>query len=451
MKALELYALSYVLNSLWQIPLIFLAAWIASRLARNSGPRIEHRIWVSALILETILPGCPIQPVDAWRWLSGLLFSSAGPHNGEARIVLGPAIANGAGALHFPPFLVAVLLIAYSAVMLYWSGRLAWGLWQTHLILRHSQPITLQGDLAQSCVRSSRVFKEQQRSAARALEIATSPMISGPVTVGVRRWVLLVPPGFLEGIAPDDLDALIAHEFAHMERRDFAKNVLYGLLSIPASHHPLLWLTRARLAESRELVCDAQAADVLAGRESYARSLLRLASMLSESTTAGALHAVAIFDTNNFERRIMDLKQKQVELRGLRRLAVLGLCSTIALTACVSALALRMDVTDTGNQTPAPKPTKVHVKDLKVLHREPPVYPPEAKASGNALIGEVQLEVIIGKTGEPENIVVKKSLRNDYDQNAIDAVRNWRWEPYRLNGEPVEVGTTVTIVYALKK
>jgi protein TonB len=110
-----------------------------------------------------------------------------------------------------------------------------------------------------------------------------------------------------------------------------------------------------------------------------------------------------------------------------------------------------MDVTDTGNQTPAPKPTKVHVKDLKVLHREPPVYPPEAKASGNALIGEVQLEVIIGKTGEPENITVKKSLRNDYDQNAIDAVRNWRWEPYRLNGEPVEVGTTVTIVYALKK
>jgi TonB family protein len=451
MKALELYMLSYVLNSLWQIPLIFLAAWIASRLTRPSGPRIEHRIWVSALILETILPGCPIQPVDAWRWLSGLLFSSADPHNGEARIVLGAAIANGVGAVHFPPFLVAVFLIAYSAVLLYVSGRLAWGLWQTHLILRHSQPITLQDELARSCARSSRVLKEQQRSAAHAIEIATSPMISGPVTVGVSRWVLLVPPGFLEGVAADDLDALLAHEFAHMERRDFAKNIFYGLLSIPASYHPLLWLTRARLAESRELVCDAQAADALAGRESYARSLLRLASMLSDSTSTGALHAVAIFDTNNFERRIMDLKKKQVELRGLRRFAILGLCSTIALTACVSALALRMDVTDAGNQNPAPKPTKMHVKDLKVLHREPPVYPPEAKTSGNAINGEVQLEVIIGKTGEPENIAVKKSLREDYDQSAIDAVRNWRWEPYHLNGDPVEVVTTVTIVYTLKK
>jgi TonB family protein len=451
MKALELYALSYVLNSLWQIPLIFLAAWIASRLVRPSGPRIEHRIWVSALILETILPGCPIEPIDAWRWLCGLLFSSSGPHNGEARILLGPVIADGAGALHFPPFLVAALLIAYAAVLLYLSGRLAWGLWQTHLMLRHSQPVPLEGEIAESCLRSSRVLKEQKRSESHAIEIATSPMISGPVTVGMRRWVLLVPPGFLEGVAADDLDALLAHEFAHMERRDFAKNIFYGLLSIPASHHPLLWLTRARLAESRELVCDAQAADALAGRESYARSLLRLASMLSQSATTGALHAVAIFDSNNFERRIMDLKQKQVEIRGLRRFAILGLCSTIALTACVSALALRMDVTDAGNQNPAPKPTKVHVKDLKILHREPPVYPAEAKTSGNALNGEVQLEVIIGKTGEPENIVVKKSLRNDYDQNAIDAVRNWRWEPYHLNGEPVEVVTTVTIVYTLKK
>jgi TonB family protein len=431
--------------------LIFLAAWIASRLARNSGPRLEHRIWVSALILETILPGCAIQPVDAWRWLSGLLLSSTAPHTGEARIVLGPAVANGAGALHFPPFLVAVLLMAYSAVLLYWSGRLAWGLWQTHLILRHSQPIALEDELAQSCVRSSRVFKERQQSESHALEIAASSMISGPVTVGLRRWVLLVPPGFLEGVAPDDLDALLAHEFAHMQRRDFAKNVLYGLLSIPASHHPLLWLTRARLAESRELVCDAQAADALAGRESYARSLLRLASILSQSATTRALHAVAIFDTNNFERRIMDLKQKQVQLRGLRRFAVLGLCSTIALTACVSALALRMDVADAGNQNPAPKPIKVHVKDLKIVHKEPPVYPAEAKASGNALNGEVQLEVIIGKTGEPENIHIKKSLRNDYDQSAIDAVRNWRWEPYHLNGEPVEVVTTVTIVYTLEK
>ena len=450
MKALELYALAYVLNSLWQIPLIFIAAWIAARVARKSGPRIEHRIWVSALILETILPGCPIEPLDAWRWLSGLLFASPGPHNAEARVLLGPAIANGA-TLHFPPFLVAALLISYFAVLLYLSVRLAWGLWQTHVMLRNSQPVPLQGELAQSCVRSRRVLNEQARSAPQAIEIATSPMISGPVTVGVRRWVLLVPPGFLEGVAPEDLDALLAHEFAHMERRDFIKNIFYGLLSIPASHHPLLWLTRARLAESRELVCDAQAADALAGRESYARSLLRLASMLSESSTAGALHAVAIFDTNNFERRIMDLKQKQVEIRGLRRFAIVGLCSTITLTACVSALALRMDVTDAGNQTPAPKPTKVHVKDLKVLHKEPPVYPQEAKTSGNALNGEVQLEVIIGKTGEPENITVKKSLRDDYDQSAIDAVRNWRWEPYHLNGEPVEVVTTITIVYTLQK
>ena len=59
--------------------------------------------------------------------------------------------------------------------------------------------------------------------------------------------------------------------------------------------------------------------------------------------------------------------------------------------------------------------------------------------------------MIVGKTGEPENIRVKKSLREDYDKSAIDAVRNWRWEPFHLNGQPIEVITTVNIAYSLKK
>lgn len=147
----------------------------------------------------------------------------------------------------------------------------------------------------------------------------------------------------------------------------------------------------------------------------------------------------------------MDLKQKKVELRGLRRFAVLGVCGAIALTACVSALALRMEVTEPENQNHPGAPSWVNVKELKIVHKEPPVYPAQAKASGDTKNGSVILNVVVGKTGEVENIRVKTSLRDDYDQAAIDAVRNWRFEPFRLNGEPIEVSTTVTVVYTLKK
>ena len=77
-----------------------------------------------------------------------------------------------------------------------------------------------------------------------------------------------------------------------------------------------------------------------------------------------------------------------MKYEALRRFAIVGFAAAIALTACVSALALRMEVTDAGNQNPAPKPTKVNVKDLKILHKEPPVYPVKAKASGDTLNGD---------------------------------------------------------------
>ena len=56
MKSLETWLLGYALNSLWQVPLVFCVAWIVARLMRRLGPPMEHRVWVTALMLEVILP-----------------------------------------------------------------------------------------------------------------------------------------------------------------------------------------------------------------------------------------------------------------------------------------------------------------------------------------------------------------------------------------------------------
>ncbi len=76
-----------------------------------------------------------------------------------------------------------------------------------------------------------------------------------------------------------DLRTVIAHEFAHMRRNDFFKNLFYEIVSLPVSYHPLFRLTRERIMESREIVCDGMAAE-MDGRGRYARSFLRLASLL---------------------------------------------------------------------------------------------------------------------------------------------------------------------------
>ena len=65
--------------------------------------------------------------------------------------------------------------------------------------------------------------------------------------------------------------------------------------------------------------------------------------------------------------------------------------------------------------------------------------------------GKVVLDAVIGKDGSMENIKVVKSVRDDLDRSAIDAVKQWKYQPYLLNGDPIEVETTINIIYSLRK
>jgi TonB family protein len=238
----------------------------------------------------------------------------------------------------------------------------------------------------------------------------------------------------------------MAHELAHMQRHDFARNLLYEALGLPLSYHPLFWLIRSRLAQTREMVCDNMAAKATSGQQDYARSLLRLASILSSPAPDRNLHAIGIFDANILERRVMNLTQKRPEMRGRSRLLIAIACAAVALITCVSAIALRVNISEAQAQTDQPK--KIHVKsdNLKLVSQVHPIYPPEAKKA--RIQGAVVLEVVISKEGVPEHIVVQ-SGPEELRVSALDAVRQWRYEPYLLNGDPVEVETTITVTYEL--
>jgi protein TonB len=76
-----------------------------------------------------------------------------------------------------------------------------------------------------------------------------------------------------------------------------------------------------------------------------------------------------------------------------------------------------------------------------------PKYPEEARAK--KIQGTVVLGVIIGKDGTVENIRVQKTPAESLAKSAIEAVRTWRYRPYLLNGDPIEVETTVNVTYNL--
>lgn len=83
-----------------------------------------------------------------------------------------------------------------------------------------------------------------------------------------------------------------------------------------------------------------------------------------------------------------------------------------------------------------------------ILHRVMPQYPAIARAMH--IGGTVQLQAVISKAGVIENIRVLSGPAV-LQQASIDAVRQWRYRPYLLNGEPVDVETTIAVVFTMQE
>jgi len=81
-----------------------------------------------------------------------------------------------------------------------------------------------------------------------------------------------------------------------------------------------------------------------------------------------------------------------------------------------------------------------------VIKRVNPTYPPLARTA--RVQGSVVLAAVIGKDGSIQNLHVL-SGHPLLTQAALEAVKQWRYKPYILNGEPVEVDTQVTVNFTL--
>ncbi|NUR54966.1 MAG: energy transducer TonB, partial [Acidobacteria bacterium] len=89
-----------------------------------------------------------------------------------------------------------------------------------------------------------------------------------------------------------------------------------------------------------------------------------------------------------------------------------------------------------------------NIRAPRKLHDVRPVYPASMRDAGRE--GVVPLEAIIGRDGTVTSVrVVSAQVHPDFAAAAMDAVREWRFAPTLLNGEPVEVVMTVSVSFKL--
>ena len=424
----------YVLNSLWQAPLLCAVAWVLARTLRRVSSQAEHCVWVGCLLAQCLLPAC-VAPGLAR--LLHRLFLARDTGGGIVTVALG-SVTPHAGAETSSLLRFAVLLyVLVTAVLVF---RFASQCWQVHVLRRQAEEAALAPEHAaflQRCCAHLRIAEPA---------IATATVVETPLALGVMRSALLLPEHFLERVTTEQLHTALSHELAHLARRDPRKHLLYRLISLSVAYHPAVQLTLANLAETRERVCDRLAATVTGDPRSYARCLLELALLLTAQRPAQS-NAIGLFDANQFERRISMLNRQKLPIGRPLRLAILTGCMIAATAVCTSALAMHVDVAQT-EQAPAPNGPDVIAPGVAagmIVSKTVPVYPQEAKDA--KVSGVVILSATIGKTGKVDQLRVvsgPEMLR----QSALQAVSQWVYKPYLRNGVPTEVSTMITVHYS---
>ncbi len=115
-----------------------------------------------------------------------------------------------------------------------------------------------------------------QLRAPRPARLLESALVKVPMVVGWLRPVILLPASALTGLSPQQLEAIIAHELAHIRRHDYLINLLQVVVETLLFYHPAVWWVSRRIRQEREHCCDDLAVAVCGDSLTYARALLEM-------------------------------------------------------------------------------------------------------------------------------------------------------------------------------
>lgn len=250
-----------LLHFVWQGALIGMATALSLRLSRGASPQSRYALLCVSLLLCL---GAPV--LDVYRGIEAASRDSpVMPQiNARAPFALDDVL----------PWLVAAWLTGVAAM----SCRLAAGLFWVRRI-GHAfcdWPDTRWQDyvsaLATRCALS------------RPVTLRLTAHLSTPLTIGWWRPLVLVPAALLTRMPSDLLEAVLAHEIAHIKRADYLVNLLQSMIEALLFYHPAVWWLSRRIRVERECV-----ADQIAGR--LIQNPQRLALALEQLDILQSAHA----------------------------------------------------------------------------------------------------------------------------------------------------------------
>jgi len=293
----------FAANHVWQSTLSACAVGAMALFLRKGEARSRHALWMAAS-LKFLLPfavltslGERLSPANVFVEPAPVLttvLTIGQPFSGP----LAPAemkFPHSAPAAHFPWVVLIASLWAIGAagVLIAWIVR--WT--RVRTIVRHATP--------QLAGREADALRAAQTAAGihRPIPLLLSHDCMEPGICGVFRPVLLWPAGISTHLDDGQLAAIVAHEVAHVERRDNLLAVLHMCVEAVFWFYPVVWWMGARLLEERERACDE--AVLRLGNEPgrYADAILKACRFCVESP----LPCVSGVSGSNLKRRMVQI------------------------------------------------------------------------------------------------------------------------------------------------
>jgi TonB family protein len=388
-----------LIHFVWQGAIVGVSLSLALFGLRRRSPNSRYIISCVALAVLALMP-----LVTTW-----LLYSRPAPaRSGAAAANVSQVISAAAAPLQFRQtlwlnWLRVWALQLWSVGVLMFSMRLILGYKHTFTLRRRGSPA---GESVIGVVtRLTKIMGVQRK--VRAL---MSSMVESPSVVGWLRPVILLPPATLMGLTSLQLEAIIAHEIAHIRRYDYLVNMVQMLVETLLFYHPAVWWTSKRMRLERELCCDDLAVRFCGNPLRYAKALTRLERLrLSTPNVAMASTGGPLL------YRIQRLVGVNGKEHGPSRLPAL-------LAIGIGVLCLALNVTWVrGQDSPG---VKVDLGSSSLIHRTPVRYPEAVQKQG--ITGTVQLEVKLDATGNVSDARVL-SGPEELRKTALESVLNWHF------------------------
>ena len=410
-----------LLDSVWQCALIGLEAACAMIGLRKARPQTRYAVACFHLLLCLLWPVVEL----AARLNGGTAGASGTPVLGH--IFAGTGAAGGGGWQGFLQAHITWLVAGWAACAGALGLRLALGLvWIRRSARTQRTDPHWNAQLARMAAQSG---------IARTVRLRVVDTLASPVTAGWWRPVVLVPAALISGMPPQLLEALLAHELAHVRRCDYLLNLAQSLIETILFYHPVVWWLSHRIRAERELIADDIAARQLGDPRRLALALSEL-ERLQFSTQQLAQAA----NGGDLMTRIKRLVRPETQaLNWKAAIPVLAMASA-CIAGCAGTGAPRGDAA--AHDSVTTKPVAQFASCAK------PEYTPDALA--RRAQGTTSLRFLIDVDGSVADAQVAQSSGDrSLDEAARAAIAKCRFTPATAGGKPARAWVPVQYVWSL--